>query len=149
MIIALKLDQYEDKCIYFCEPVKNKVIEEGNFIRILYTNQFVTLNGVYIIISFNDVTVEKYYNKYKCNFNVYTHKKIIDKIRTIEENILNTYKNTGKFKQMKIYEQLQQGIIKIFNETENKINNNFILKISGIWETPLSYGLTYKFIKVN
>jgi len=149
MIVALKLDQYEDNCIYFCEPIKNKIMEEGNFIRILYTNQFVTLNGVYIIINFNDITMEKYYNKYKCSFNVLTHKKIIDKIKCIEENILNIYRPYGKTKQFKIYEQLQNGIVKIFNEVDNKKNNDFILKISGIWETPINYGLTYKFIKLN
>jgi hypothetical protein len=93
--------------------------------------------------------MEKYYNKYKCSFNVLTHKKIIDKIKCIEENILNIYRPYGKTKQFKIYEQLQNGIVKIFNEVDNKKNNDFILKISGIWETPINCGLTYKFIKLN
>jgi len=101
------------------------------------------------MINFNDITMEKYYNKYKCNFNVLNHKKTIDKIKNIEENILNIYRPAGKIKQLKIFEQLQNGNVKIFNEIDSKINNDFILKISGIWETPLNYGLTFKFIKVN
>lgn len=147
MIMALKTEQYDSKCIFLCEPIKNKVMEEGNFIRILYANQYVTFNGIYIAVNFNDILVEKFFNKYKCNFNINTHKNIIENIKTIEENILNTYKPIGKIKQCKIYEQLKYGIIKIFNEFDSKVNNNFVLKISGIWETPLNYGLTFKFIK--
>ena len=30
-----------------------------------------------------------------------------------------------------------------------KQTSSFVLKISGIWETPQNYGLTYKFIKLN
>ena len=29
------------------------------------------------------------------------------------------------------------------------MNNTFLLKISGIWDTDMSYGVTYKFIKIN
>jgi hypothetical protein len=49
---------------------------------------------------------------------------------------------------VKIYEQLRNGNIKLFNEV-NKSFCSFILKISGIWETQFNYGLTYKFIKIN
>ena len=50
MNIALRPDQYDDNCIYFCEPIKNNVMNDGNFIRILYANSIVTLNGIYILI---------------------------------------------------------------------------------------------------
>ena len=35
------------------------------------------------------------------------------------------------------------------NEVNIKSECIFILKISGIWETQNSYGITYKFIKNN
>ena len=61
---------------------------EGNFIRILYSTYDITLNGIYLLIQFNDVVTEKYYNKIKCSFNVHNHKELIEKIKVIEENLL-------------------------------------------------------------
>ena len=149
MNIVKRIDQYAEKNIYFCEPIKNNIMNEGNFIRILYSTHQLILNGVYLLITLNDITCEKYYNKYKCNFNVHTHKDIIENIRIIEENILKKIDIKYKIPQYKISEQLKNGNIKLFNDITNKSNSLFILKISGIWETLLNYGLTYKFIKIN
>ena len=99
----------------------------------------------------NDVNIEKYYNKYKCTFNVNSHYNLIQNVKTIEENLLKKINIPGKISQTKIYEQLANGNIKIFNEISyNKnFNNFFLLKISGIWETDTQYGVTYKFSKLN
>jgi hypothetical protein len=123
-------------------------MNDGSFIRILYSTELITLNGIFIIINLNDITSEKYYNKYKCSFNVLSHKEIIDKIKNIEEDILIKYK-TNKTPLYKIYDQMKTGHIKVFSDIKNNENNYFILKISGIWETEDSYGLTYKFFKTS
>jgi hypothetical protein len=149
MNIVIRIDQYDDKSIYFCEPIKNNIMNDGNFIRILYTNPQVTLNGVYLFIKLNDVVCEKYYNKYKCNFDVVSHTNIIDNLKVIEENILKKLDIKEKTPQFKIYEQIKNGNIKIFNDIGNKSSCSFILKISGIWETLSNFGLTYKFVKVD
>jgi len=149
MNIVIRIDQYDDKSIYFCEPIKNNIMNDGNFIRILYTNPQVTLNGVYLFIKLNDVVCEKYYNKYKCNFDVVNHSDIIDNLKVIEENILKKIDIKEKTPQFKIYEQIKNGNIKIFNDIGNKSSSSFILKISGIWETLSNFGLTYKFVKVD
>jgi hypothetical protein len=149
MNIVIRIDQYDDKSIYFCEPIKNNIMNDGNFIRILYTNPRVTLNGVYLFIKLNDVVCEKYYNKYKCNFDVVSHINIIDNLKVIEENILKKLDIKEKTPQFKIYEQIKNGNIKIFNDIGNKSSCSFILKISGIWETLSNFGLTYKFVKVD
>jgi hypothetical protein len=124
-------------------------MNDGNFIRILYTNPHVTLNGVYLFIKLNDIICEKYYNKYKCNFDVLSHIDIIDNLKVIEENILKKIDIKEKIPQFKIYEQIKNGNIKIFNDIGNKSSCSFILKISGIWETFSNFGLTYKFVKVD
>ena len=124
-------------------------MNEGNFIRILYTNSLVTLNGIYILIKLNDIVCDKYYNKYKCAFDVYNHIDIINNLKNIEENILKKVDIKNKLPQYKIYEQLKNGNIKIFNDIGIKSSCSFILKISGIWETFSNYGLTYKFVKVD
>ena len=147
MNIVKTIKQYNEDNIYFCDPIKNNIMNEGKFIRILYSTNNILLNGIYLLISVNDITCDKYYNKYKCNFNVQNNKETIDSLKNIEENILNKIE-INKLPQLKIYEQLKNGNIKLFNEV-NKNVCSFILKISGVWETQFNYGLTYKFIKIN
>lgn len=148
MNLVKKIEQYNNKNIFFCEPIKNNIMNDGNFIRILYSNDNMVLNGIYLFINFNDIICERYYNKFKCSFSISNHKEIIDNLKIIEEDILKKYK-TNKSPLYKIYEQIKCGYIKIFNDVSNKPNCSFILKISGIWETLHNYGLTYKFIKIN
>ena len=182
--ICESLNKYEEKCIYFCDSIKNNIINDGNFIRILYSKSFVLLNGIYLYFSLNIQSVEKYYNKLKCNFNITYQSEIIEKIKTIEENILKKI-NLNKIPQYKLFEQFKNGNIKIFNDFDQRRNQmgfccndsfldhanpnpnpnpsmktnkemmewcgqtDFVLKISGIWENELYYGLTFKFIKPN
>lgn len=149
MNIVKKLDQFNENYIYFCDPIKNNIMNNGTFIRILYSNNFVVFNGIYLFIELNDLIIEKYYNKYKCSFNTIVNKDIIDRIYEIEDSILKKINIPDKIAQYKINEQLKNGIIKLYNDFSTKTNTCFILKISGIWETNYNYGLTYKFIKIN
>jgi hypothetical protein len=149
MNIVKRLDQYDENNVYFCEPIKNNVMCDGNFIRILYSTHHMVLNGVYLLIQINDIVLEKYYSKCKCIFNVNTHSELINNLRSIEENILKKLSFKNKQPQFKIFEQINNGTIKIFGDVQTKQNNLFILKISGVWETSQNYGLTYKFIKIN
>ena len=147
MNIVKSIDQYNEDSVYFCDPIKNNIMTEGNFIRILYSTPIFILNGVYLSININQLTIEKYFNKYKSSFDIKTHINVIDKIRLIEEGILRKINIRGKTPQNKIYDQIRNGNIKIFSDNIEKTNNTFLLKIAGIWETDYHYGLTYKFIK--
>jgi hypothetical protein len=150
MNIVKNIYQYDENNIYFCEPIKNNVMNDGLFIRILYSTSIFVINGINLFIELNDITIEKYYNKYKCCFNPLTHKDIIENIKFIEETLLKNVNIKNKIPQFKIYEQIKNGNIKIFSDNIEKINNNlFMLKISGIWETEFHYGITYKFVKIN
>jgi hypothetical protein len=121
-------------------------MNNGNFIRIIYSTSLFVLNGIYININLNCVSVDKYYNKYKCSFDTIQYKEIIEKLRLIEEGLIKKSSILGKVPQFKIYEQLKNGNIKVFSDTSEKIGNTFLLKIAGIWETETEYGLTYKFL---
>jgi hypothetical protein len=147
MNIVKTIDQYNEDYIYFCEPIKNNIMNDGYFIRIIYSSPLFVLNGVYLFINISYLSIEKYYNKFKCTFDTYLFKHIIDKIKIIEEGILKKV-NINKVPQYKIYEQLKNGNIKFFSDTIEKINSSFLLKISGIWETDKDYGLTYKFTNI-
>jgi len=149
MNVVKTIEQYDENNCFFCEPIKNNVMNDGNFIRIIYSTHNVTLNGIYLLLTLNDITSEKYYSKYKCNFNVIIHKDLIDNLKNIEECLLKKYEIKNKIAQFKINEQLKNGNFKIFTDIGSKSICSFILKISGIWETQYNYGLTYKFIKIN
>ena len=149
MNLVTTIDQYESKYIFFCEPIKNNIITEGNFIRILYSTPTVLLNGIYLLVNIDEFICEKYYNKYRCVFNVNSHKELIAQLKEIEESILYKLNIQSKTQQLKINEQMMNGNVKVFDDMFNKSSCSFILKISGAWETQFSYGLTYKFIATN
>jgi hypothetical protein len=164
MNLIIKLNEYEDKNIFFSEPIKNTIINEGKFIRIIYSTQQFILNGIYLLIYIKNVSYEKYYNKYKYNFNIISNTEIINNIFNIENTLLKKINIQNKTPVFKISEQLKNGNLKIFTNNDeinddvndtyfyekiNEKNNMFLLRISGIWETDLYYGITYKFTKIN
>jgi hypothetical protein len=84
----------------------------------------------------------------------------------IEKSILSNITIPGKTPLYKLHDQLIQNNFKFFWLTDNTINSNhtkpkdtynnnstqkayFVLKISGCWTTPVSYGITYKFSRVK
>ena len=150
MNIVKNIEQYKHDYVFYCDPIKNNVMNDGTFIRILYSTDIFVLNGINLFISLNDVVIEKYYNKYKCVFNVPTHKVLIEQIKYIEEELLRNANIQDKAPQHNIYDQLKNGNIKIYLDSVDKPHNNlFMLKISGIWETETQYGVTYKFLKIT
>lgn len=157
MNIVKTIEQYSSNYVYFLEPIKNNIMNDSSFIRIIYSDSLFMLNGVFLLVNIDNVITEKYYNKIKCSFNINDYSTLIYKIKIIEESILNKINIPNKSKKYKIYEQLITGTIRIFSDDENnknpnspiKLNNNkFILKISGIWETDYELGLTFKFVKI-
>ena len=149
MNIIEDIDKFNVDNVYFCDPIKNNIILNGCFIRILYSSEQLILNGVYLYLYFQNISIEKYFNKYKCIFDLPTHSNLIDKIKQIEHNILTKINIKNKTPSYKINDLLKNGNIKIFSENIDKINNGFLLKISGIWEDDFFYGVTYKFIQVT
>lgn len=132
-MIAEDIDNIQFHNIFISESNKNN----NNFIKIFYSNNILFLNSIYVKL---ELTNLKIYNN-KVNFeNLYN----IDKIKSIESFILNNI-STHK-----------QAILKLSNILDNKnlkysdeIYNHYILKISGIWETHDSYGITFKILEYN
>lgn len=128
MNLVLDKNNYNINNVYFYEPVKNTVMDDSKFIRIIYSDELVILNGLYLKLDMNDKNISKF-------------------LEIVEKNILNKYsinKNViYKNKSIKIKEQL------LFLLGKNNLDSKFLLKISGIWETNLTIGLTYKFISID
>lgn len=154
MNIILDINDFNIDNVFFQESIKNTIILNSKFNRTIYSNEFCTLNIIFIKFCINVLSKDKFFNKYKCYYNINNNKDSIRKLIEIENNIINKF-NINKTKSLKITEQLVSGFIKIINTNNDAIDfskidntNNFeiILKISGIWETESEYGLTYKFI---
>jgi hypothetical protein len=149
MNIVKNIDQYNSDFVYFCEAIKNNIMNDGKFIRILYSNKYFILNGIYLLVTLKDISCFLYYNKYKCTFDPANHTEIIDKLHIIEKELLQKVNIKYKTPQFMIYDKIRNGNIKAFCDVGNNTVCSFILKISGVWETTDSYGLTYKFIKIK
>ena len=141
------INKYDENNVLFSNPINNTIINEGQFIRIMYSSDNIMLNGIYFAIKLQTCRREKYYNKYKYTFNVHDNADLIQHLTNVEYNILHKIDiNNNKIPQYKIQDLLSSGSIKSLHVSTN---NSFVLKISGIWETQFEYGLTYKLLTVN
>lgn len=123
MNIIIELTNFNIDNIFFYDPIKNNIIDDSNFVRIIYSDHNIILNGLYLQINLDKI--DKTHDLYAI-------------LETIENSILNKYKlNIEKVNRIKV--QLQY-IIKYIK------TNKLVLKISGIWENNNKIGLTYKFI---
>lgn len=148
MYVVLEIEDVNINHIFYQEKVKNTVMDNSKFLRIVYSNELFMLNGIFITFNLNLSGIERSFNKYKCMFDAKINQDFIFKIANIEKKIMNVNTIVNKNPVYRITDQLSNGFLKIFNEAECKSNNEFILKIYGIWENDCEYGLTYKFINV-
>lgn len=152
MDVVTNIQNFLIKNVNFSEPMKNNIIYNSTFLKIIYSIHEIDFKGIYIHIELNNLSYCISYNKYKCLFNYESNKETIEKLVEIEKQILQKY-NSSKTHEYKLSELLNSGHIKINNCFNNCLinqnNNSFVLKISGIWEKNNTIGITYKFNKVN
>lgn len=148
MNIACKLEDFKINMVYFMNPIKNTVIDNSSFIRILYSNNLFVLNGLYLVLNLDDIYFDNN-NKNKICFNPENNIYTINFIKNMEYNLIKKVNIKNKNISTKIYDQLNTGFIKITNDIQHFFSSKFILKISGFWESTSEIGLTYKFIDVE
>ena len=150
MNIVLTHNQFNSNNIYFNEPIQNTVMDNSKFIKLIYSNENIMMNGVFLLLNIKIINKEKYFKKIKISYDINNsiNRETLTSIYNIEQNMLLKYKSIKKPRRI-IYETLNSGVIKIFPNIDkdiNNSNNSFILKISGIWEDDNEYGLTYKIL---
>jgi hypothetical protein len=132
---------------------------DGNFTKLLYSNDSFTMNGLYILFPIESFNVEKNGSKVILKFNPYQsgNLNVVQEFSKLELRIIEYYKNLSKCKSKIsgfLSKQMYSGSMKLYrdyNSGDNKKNNNvqYIIKISGVWETYEEVGLTFKLIEVN
>ena len=65
----MTLSQYNPHCIFYCDPIKNSIMNDGNFIRIIYATQNITLNGIILQLQVNNDYQYITYNLLYSNIN--------------------------------------------------------------------------------
>jgi hypothetical protein len=151
MNLVLDINNVDIINVSFLEKKDNTIVE-GIFSKIIYTDEFITLNGIFIDFPLEFIPMDKMINKNYLFFTLQSNYNIISKIQELETKLINCYnieKNICKKNVFNLYNQLISGKIKIYNNTYNSKSNHIVLKISGLWETTNEIGITYKFILMN
>jgi len=146
MNIVLTLDKININNIYYQQPIYNTVMENGDFIKIIYSDENVMITGLHILLPTKPIIIDKYYNKFKLTYDLkHYNNDIFKKIYNLENDILNKY-ISKKNKKKVLYDFINTNKIILFSNTELYDKNNLIIKISGIWENETDYGITYKLL---
>lgn len=173
-MFAEDLENIDYNNIIICDPIKNSIIDYSSFYKIIYSNSYISYNGLFTIFKVNNVTI----NKDKVFFNNNNDDEntiVFNKLKHIEEHITKLC-SKSKIKKInyKLRDFLNNNYFKFVNNDDmNKFNNfnnfnnlkllsnsnssvvsnsnnhYFILKISGLWETRENIGMTFKIVKIN
>jgi hypothetical protein len=156
-MICENLEDLNYEYIIINEPIKNSAVQYNYFYKLLYSTHIVSLTSIFVIFELNNL----YFDNDKVKFDKSAlNNSVFNKLIELEEHVLNLVRDS-KNKLFKIRELYENQYFKyaLSDDNENlnnynhvnEINNNktFIIKISGIWESKESIGLTFKFIKVN
>ena len=171
-MFAEDLENIDYNNIIICDPIKNSIIDYSSFYKIIYSNSYISYNGLFTIFKVNNVTINKdkvFFN----NNNDDENNIVFNKLKHIEEHITKL-SSKSKIKKInyKLRDFLNNNYFKFVNNDDmNKFNNfnnfnnlkllsnynssvvsnsdyhYFILKISGLWETRENIGMTFKIIK--
>jgi len=167
--IVYDIPKFNVNNVFLLESKKNMIME-GKFTKIIYSDAFFVLYGIFLKVPMmiegtttDNATGNKKF--YRFNIQNITHENTMNEIIHIETRILEFYKevyNINKKLNTILRNQLYNGYIKIYrnpggeegsekstaDDTKSTIfprKVNFLLKISGVWEDNESIGLTYKF----
>lgn len=167
MIIAFDLQSINLNNLFIADTKRN-IIMDGHFTKIIYSNNFFTMNGLYILFPIELTSIENAMNKKQMKYNPYSQSNlnIIKEFANFEYRLLDYYR---QLKQIScsisnlLSKQLYTGFMKIYTEYNTKnnliqLNNDgeskktqsyYIIKVSGIWESPSEVGLTFKLFESN
>ena len=155
-MISENLQNLNYESIILNEPIKNSAVQYNYFYKLLYSTNIVSLTSIFLLFELNNLSFEND----KIRFDKTTlNNSVLSKLIELEEHVLNLIVDSKNklYKLKEIYEN-QFFKYSLSDEYENlnsysylkDLNNRtFIIKISGIWESKDSIGLTFKFIKVN
>ena len=154
-VLVLPITEIKPEYVYFLDS-KNNILMDGIFTKIIYTNEWFVMNGLYINLPIEIKCIDTKNYKQTIFFSVSQYSTLLHQLDLLEQHILSKYIPTDKIKHKTflIMQSLKLGYFRIF-KGENQLSTNiykktgFILKISGIWENANEYGLSYKIMDAS
>ena len=80
MNLLIDLNKINEKYIFYNDPIENTILNNGQFIKIHYSNSDFNLNNIITIVDINDINIEKTYNKIIYNFDYEKNKELLIKL---------------------------------------------------------------------
>jgi hypothetical protein len=155
-MISENLQDLNYEYIILNEPIKNSAVQYNYFYKLLYSTHIVSLTSIFLLFELNNLSFEN--DKIKFDRTTLNN-SVFSKLIELEDHILNLIVDSKNklYKLKEIYENQffkfslsdDNENINSYNYLKHLNNRTFIIKISGIWESKDSIGLTFKFIKVN
>jgi hypothetical protein len=139
---------------------KKNIIMDGSFTKLLYSTDFATMNGIYMRIPL------VFHNETKMNSKVVLHFSpanqanwgFYKELCRFEHDVIAAFRTYASSQKTPVYamrEYFKFGTVKIFRSPtharvahEGETESVCVLKISGIWETENSVGVTYKIVEM-
>ena len=137
------ISEYNINYVYILPSKCNYVIKHSRYNKILYSNEYITLNGLYIPIQLDNVNYFEKYNKCFIRFTNNLHHII-----KLEKELLSKYNNNNKHHNTIIKTAIENKRF-VTNSRHPITSNYFILYISGLWVSKYELGLIYKVIPSN
>jgi hypothetical protein len=160
MNIILDIANYNLNCVHFLDSKQNIIID-GKFTKVLYSNELFTMDGICIHFPIELTKIINNLNKTIINFNPYSNINIhiVQEIAKLEYTLIEYYQKMYNKTNVKIFnllsKQLYSGNIKLYKEYRadeqlpiDYTNNQFIIKISGLWESTNEIGITFKLMSI-
>ena len=144
MLLLLHQSDFSVKNVCFLEKKMNMIMD-GYFTKIVFTNPFMTMNGLFFQLPIKKSIYSK--SLYFLQFDPVCHKDLITQMSIIEKQLIQYYISFYKVQKTPVYTlktQLQNGSIKYY---KNSVGGLLYIKISGIWENPTEVGITFKIIE--
>jgi len=172
MSIVLDIGNFQLGYLYFLHAKPN-IMMNGTFSKILYSDEHLILNGIFLHLPLDITSIEKVANKSIIQFHPgsVTNTPLIRELSKIENRIIEYYKQLqqptvepnenalSKYRDKPVKKltcllskQLASGKLKLYRDYSDKSCNigkvpYYLIKISGIWENEIEIGITYKIIE--
>lgn len=148
MFLLLNPLNFHIQNIYFLEKKMNMIME-GFFTKIVYSIDFMTMNGLFFKVPFTLPNSSSHF----ISISRSGHKDIIQRLSSIEKHLIQYYMmfyNSNKTPVYLLKSQLQRGQVKYYKDVAvGSMETAFYLKISGIWENSYEVGMTFKIIEYS
>lgn len=157
MNFVLDYSQFNIHNIHFLDTKKNIIID-GIFTKMVYLDDFVSLNSIYIMFPckyYVDRSINR--NNVMFSLNTLENQEIIQLEIDILTSYMKHYQIHNKRMNTSLASQIMNGRTRLYKEGSTYNGDThvssecpeIVLKISGVWETEEEIGITHKFVEMT